>query len=223
MTSNYERMIKMKGETIVNKIILSIMTNHINEINDDMNGIINSYIKDIFQKITLKYGNNVTDEIIKAEVDEYFDTMYDPDEEDFIDESSDGIEIPHIVVQAGSVKIPEPNDNIYQKIRDSLFESLASLDVDNDYRKKMESSICELLSYTTYHMLLVNEMWKYIESKLENDEEKKKAADLIFGNLNERMTEVNELMNTMSEEDLMKEDFDDNDENDIDNDKVTDW
>ena len=102
---------KMKKEVdkIIDKIGASIVSNYSDMIFQDMEDILNCYIRDIFQILCIKHGADIADDDISLAIDEYFSGMYSHDSEgENDDDFTYDIEVPEYD------KEPEQG-NVYDK------------------------------------------------------------------------------------------------------------
>ncbi len=72
---------KHEVNKLLERIGNCIVVNHSDVIFQDMDDILNSYIKDVFQQLILRHGSDISDEMIESEINDYFNGMYYPDSE----------------------------------------------------------------------------------------------------------------------------------------------
>ena len=178
---------KKRIDDICDKIANYIITKYPQEICNDMNDILHTYLRDILQNLILKYGNNITDEKIYLEVDNFINGMY----ADNPDNGSVEIDLPELemikekeYLQMDTTNIShnlkdiidesEDDETAYDIICNNLHDAIYKAKMSEEDRSNIEMPVIQMLSYCSYNGLLANALINYLmdnKDKLQMTEE----------------------------------------------------
>lgn len=205
----------MNKKDILNKIFLNIVTRHKDEVDTDINFLVNSYTKDIYEELTDKFGTNLTDEIIDSEVDDYFNKLKRPSMSQGITQtdsiSGNQLNVDNLMncsnedayrIMMENLKDEEDSDDNFQVLMLKLFENIFSLDIDEDKLESLLSATNEFISFTTYNLIIQQELWDYIRGLYKDENEFRKVSNKIYSmidtkmanSLHEAITEANNMV-----------------------------
>lgn len=206
---------KKDVDILIDKIATYIITFHPQEICDDMNDILHSYIRDIFQNLMIKYGDKEpTDQQIQEEINLYFEGMYfnRDDNDDEITNSNVEVDIPELDIldsdekefftlnpSTGSLNLKEldeilsedDEESMYNYICKSLYDSIYKARMSKKDKEKIEEAVMNLLSYSSYHVLMTQKLWEYIyEHKKQIGKPEKDIYFEIMKSIHAKMEEM---------------------------------